>query len=104
MGRDEQWATWTCKIGWPVIGIFPPGTDGSHVNGVDRSKNRKLIITADDFGLLNLYRNPVAEGNKALSYRAHSEHVVRAIFDQKDTHVFSVGGFDKAVMQWKVAK
>jgi len=35
--KDEKWATYTVKLGWWVQGIFPPATDGSHVNGVDRN-------------------------------------------------------------------
>lgn len=35
--KDEQWATWTCKLGWQVKGIFPPRADGSDINAVGRS-------------------------------------------------------------------
>lgn len=35
--RDEFWATWTCILGWPVQGIWPPEVDGSDINAVDRS-------------------------------------------------------------------
>lgn len=30
-----DWASGHCKFGWCVDGIFPSGTDGSHINGVD---------------------------------------------------------------------
>lgn len=30
-----DWATGHAKFGWLVDGIFPKGTDGSHINGVD---------------------------------------------------------------------
>lgn len=33
--KNEQWATQSCKLGWAVQGIYPPGVDGTHVNGVD---------------------------------------------------------------------
>lgn len=33
--KDIQWHTWTCKLGFPVQGIFP-GADGSDVNAVCR--------------------------------------------------------------------
>ena len=36
--KDVEWFTWTCKIGFPVQGIYP-GVDGTDVNTVDRSKN-----------------------------------------------------------------
>jgi len=32
--RDTKWTDSTGKIGWDVQGIFPPATDGTHVNGV----------------------------------------------------------------------
>lgn len=100
--RDEQWNTFTNKLGWPVQGVFPPGTDGSHVNGVDRSKGKGVFATADDYGLVNLYRNPCLTGAKPKSYRGHSEHVVRVRFDDSDTRMYSIGGYDRTVMQWKV--
>lgn len=75
--KDEKWFTFTCKLGWPVQGIFPPGTDGTHVNGVDRSKSEEFFTTGDDWGLVNIYRNPNNKGSQCKSYRAHSSHVVR---------------------------
>ena len=36
---STDWATHSSKLGWSVNGIFPPGTDGSHINGVDMSPN-----------------------------------------------------------------
>jgi len=100
--RDEQWATFTVKLGWPVQGVFPSGTDGSHINGVDRSKSNDLIATADDYGLVNIYRNPCLQSAKANSYRGHSEHVVRVRFDNQDTRLYSIGGYDRTIMQWKI--
>ena len=34
-------------------------------------------------------------------YRGHSEHVVRAKFSDDDTFLFSIGGYDQTIMQWK---
>ena len=36
---STDWATGHCKFGWTVDGIFPSGTDGTHVNGVDMSED-----------------------------------------------------------------
>ncbi len=40
--RDTQFATWTCNLGFPVMGIFPPFSDGTDVNSVDRSKDQQV--------------------------------------------------------------
>ncbi len=99
--KDLEWATQNTKIGWSVTGVFPKGTDGTHVNGVALSASSKLIATGDDWGLVNIYRNPCREGSQPKSFRGHSEHVVRVRFGLDDQYIFSVGGQDKTLMQWK---
>ena len=100
--KDFIWASHSLKLGWDVEGIYPSGEDGSHINGVDTSKDMKLIATADDFGLLNIYRYPcVSLKHKARSYGGHSEHVVRSIFSPDASKIFTIGGYDKAVIQWR---
>ena len=34
---DTEWMNHSCKFGWRVDGIYPPGTDGTHVNRVEMS-------------------------------------------------------------------
>ena len=99
--KDEQWASYSVKLGWWVQGIFPRGKSGDHVNGVDRNHGKDIVATGDDWGFVNLYRNPVLKGAKCGSYRAHSSHVVRVLFDSKDEYIYSVGGYDKTLMMWK---
>jgi WD40 repeat protein len=100
--KDMEWHSYSAKVGWDVEGIYPSGEDGSHINGVDASKDKTLIATADDFGLVNIYRYPVvSQKHKARSYCGHSEHVVRAIFTPDADRLFTIGGYDKAVIQWK---
>ena len=100
--KDMEWETGSLKIGWNVEGIYPSGEDGSHINGVDFSADGQLIATGDDFGLMNVYRNPcMSLKHKAKSYAGHSEHVVRALFTKDGERIFSIGGYDKTVIQWK---
>ena len=73
--------------------------DGSHINGVEVSQDKKLIASADDFGLLNIYRYPcLSVKHKARSYAGHSEHVVRALFTPEADRIFTIGGYDKTVI------
>lgn len=100
--KEFKWASYSAKIGWDVEGIYPSGEDGSHINGVDVSKDMKLVATSDDFGLVNIYRYPcLSLKHKAKSYCGHSEHVVRAIFTPDASKLFTIGGYDKAVIQWR---
>jgi len=59
-----MWSSNTCKLGWSVQGIYPPGCDGSHINTVDLSEDQSLFATGDDFGLVNLYRNLLSKTTK----------------------------------------
>ena len=61
-----------------------------------------MIASGDDWGLVNLYNLPCLKGAKPVSFRAHSSHVVRVMFDQSDQYLYSVGGYDKTLMMWKV--
>lgn len=101
--RGVEFATGHAKYGWLVEGIFPSGTDGTHINGVDFSKDGTLIATGDDYGLVNIFRNPARFGHTPVSLRGHSEHVVRVAFNSNDSYIFSVGGYDQTLMQWKRA-
>ena len=96
--KDADWATQTCHFGWYVDGIFPKGTDGTHINGVNWSNDRSLIACGDDYGLVQIFRSPAREGCHPISLRGHSEHVVRVVF--VGDNLISVGGQDKTVMFW----
>lgn len=98
---ETEWQTSSAKYGWLVSGIFPAATDGTHINHVDFSSDSQHIVTSDDYGLVNVWRNPARKGATPVSLRGHSEHVVRSYFTSDDGHIISIGGYDKTIMQWK---
>jgi WD40 repeat protein len=97
--KDEKWATFSTVFGWPVQGIFEGNIDYTHVNRVERSPDDRFFAVGNDYGLVALFNNPNGEGAKAKSYRAHSEHVTNVKWT--NTHVFSAGGYDQCIMQWR---
>ena len=100
--RDTVWDTLTMKIGYEVDGIYPSGEDGTHINTVDRSTDGKYLLTGDDFGLLNIYRYPVFNlKHEAKSYGGHSEHVPTVQMTLDNSKVFSIGGGDNTIIQWR---
>ena len=56
--KDERWASWSCTLGWPVQGIFPPCADGSDINTCDRSPDGDVLASGDDFRMVKLFRYP----------------------------------------------
>ena len=112
--RDVKWDTWSCTLGWPVQGIWPPGADGSDINAVDRSHSGHLVCTSDDFGKVKLFRypcngtqpagakaSPAESQSQSLSYGGHSSHVMNVRWTVADECVITCGGNDKCIFQWK---
>ena len=81
--RDVEWDTWTCTLGWPVQGIWPPFADGSDINATDRSLDKMYIASADDDGSVKLFHYPcITEGAGFQLGTGHSSHVTNVRFMQ----------------------
>ncbi|VEN35286.1 unnamed protein product [Callosobruchus maculatus] len=104
MVRDVEWATNTCPLTFTSLGIWPETADGTDLNACDRSHDKQLMVTGDDFGKVKLYSYPVIQ-TKSLchTYGGHSSHVTGVNFMYDDTRVVSIGGRDTAVFQWTVS-
>uniref|UniRef100_A0A6Q2Z5Z3 EMAP like 4 n=1 Tax=Esox lucius TaxID=8010 RepID=A0A6Q2Z5Z3_ESOLU len=103
--KDIDWATYTCVLGYHVFGVWPEGSDGTDINALIRSHNRKVIALADDFCKVHLFQYPCSRP-KAPShkYSAHSSHVTNVTFLHNDSHLVSTGGKDTSVMQWRLVE
>ncbi|CAG9465779.1 unnamed protein product [Pedinophyceae sp. YPF-701] len=126
--RDLLMATWTGPFGFPVMGIWPDGSDRTDVNAVCRSargaatwdEERDLprvpekdvcpenvrgagyLVTGDDYSTVRLFNYPcVWDDAPCREFMGHSSHVSDIRFSHDDRRVFSVGGNDQAVLQWR---
>jgi WD40 repeat protein len=100
-GEDKVWHTQTCVLGWAVMGIWPPGVDGTEINSVDRSPRAELLATGDDTGNVKLFRNPSAVEQSAFkAFTGHSSHVTTVRWCGDD-YLLSVGGNDRCVFVWR---
>ena len=82
--KDIQFATFTCKLGFSVQGIWP-GPDYTDVNSTCRSMSRQVLATGDDFGKVKLFKYPcVIEHSLAKEYMGHSSHVTKVKFSSND--------------------
>jgi len=106
--RDEDWASFTTTLGWPVQGIWEPGMDGSDINAVDRSPiehsdGYRLLAAGDDNGKVRIFRFPsITENSQSVIGNGHSSHVTMVKFSPTGSHLYTAGGNDQCIFQWKV--
>ncbi|MEQ2204695.1 hypothetical protein XENOCAPTIV_017105, partial [Xenoophorus captivus] len=113
--------------------VWPEGSDGTDINALMRSHNRRVIALADDFCKVHLFAYPCSRfkvghspcflspepGNvsecvpmnhflslqaPSHKYSAHSSHVTNVSFLYSDSHLISTGGKDTSIMQWRLVK
>jgi WD40 repeat protein len=100
--RNTNWKTWTCLVGWPVLGIWPAISDGTDINAIDRSLAQTTLVTADDFGKVKLFKYPSAvEYSNYNSFSGHSNIVADVKFAFNQDFVVSIGAVDRCIFQWK---
>ncbi|CAK72848.1 unnamed protein product (macronuclear) [Paramecium tetraurelia] len=100
--KDEKWSTYTAIYGWHVQGIWPALSLGSDINAVDRSNKGDIVISADDYSGIKLFRYPASIPQQGYQrFVGHAAHVTNIRFSADDEYVVSLGGNDKSIMQWK---
>jgi len=100
---DTLWHTFTCVLGFPVMGIWESGWDRTDVNTVSTSGDKRLVVLGDDFGDVHLMNNPcIIQHAPRRAYSGHSSHVADITFLLDDQRVISAGGHDKALFQFRV--
>uniref|UniRef100_A0A8C8LS27 Echinoderm microtubule-associated protein-like 1 n=1 Tax=Oncorhynchus tshawytscha TaxID=74940 RepID=A0A8C8LS27_ONCTS len=101
--RDIPWATSHCTLGFQVFGLWPDGSDGTDINAVSRSNDKRLLVTGDNFGKVQLFSFPCSQFRAPSHvYGGHSSHVTNVKFLFDDSCLVSTGGKDMSVMQWRV--
>jgi len=104
---DSEWHSWSCILGWPVVGVFREGADGTDVNSCHISDAKdengyRVVASSDDFGKVNLFRYPALKPRCPIkSFDGHSSHVTRVRFSHDGSYVFSTGGNDLSLFQWR---
>ncbi|XP_053359579.1 echinoderm microtubule-associated protein-like 3 isoform X2 [Clarias gariepinus] len=103
--KDREWASYTCVLGFHVMGVWLEGSDGTDINALCRSHSERLVAVADDFCKVHLFQYPCPKP-KAPSHRydGHGSHVTNVRFTHRDTHLLSLGGKDTCILQWRVKR
>ena len=78
--KDEEWATWSRKFGFPVQGIFQ-GVDFTDVNRVCRDPSGKFLAVGYDDQSIRLFRYPCYIPKQVCKqFFGHSSHVTNINF------------------------
>ena len=79
--------------------------DRSHSKIKERKNDEpyQILARADDFGKVSLYKYPVVIKDQGYNEaKGHSSHVTCCRFSKNDRLLYTTGGEDQCVMQWKV--
>lgn len=88
-----------------MAGILPQLSDGTDIHAVARSHSGHLLVSADEFGKVNLFSHPTSiDGSACRVGIAHAGHVGGVAWASDDARVFTVGSADNTVMQWRVSR
>uniref|UniRef100_A0A8C1EJB7 EMAP like 3 n=1 Tax=Cyprinus carpio carpio TaxID=630221 RepID=A0A8C1EJB7_CYPCA len=100
---NREWASYTCVLGFHVMGVWLEGSDGTDINALCRSHSERMVAVADDFCKVHLFQYPCPKP-KAPSYKyeGHGSHVTNVRFTHNDSHLLSMGGKDTCILQWRV--
>lgn len=100
--KDEPWASWTQKFGFPVQGIYQ-NADYTDINTVCRDPSSSFIAVGYDDQIIRLFKYPCYIPKQVCKeYYGHSSHVTRIRFCRE--YMVSLGGEDKTIIVWKCDK
>jgi microtubule-associated protein-like 6 len=106
--RDVKWASTSSSYGWAVQGLWPQEDGGSGENATNihrcaRSPDGSLLLSGDNQSRLRLTQFPAAANpTRFKEYRGHAEEITNCGWTFDGRYAVSVGGADKAVLQYEV--
>lgn len=62
------------------------------------------MAAADDFSKIRIYKYPCLKNSaKSVILEGHSSHVTNVKWGPDDSFLFSAGGEDQTIMQWRIS-
>lgn len=96
--RDTKWHTWTCRLGWPVQGVWQSASEGLDITALDRSHDETTLVAADNTGKIKLFRFPCLIGCDYEEHAGHTSPIACVRFNVTNEYVVS-GGHDYCIFQ-----
>jgi WD40 repeat protein len=103
---DLSWSSWTCPMGWPVLGIQPTDGMGPRIDISVHSifnHNGSLLICGDPSCCITLTRFPCPSMDQMRKvYKGHCSPIIAVQFIAGGFKVASCGKSDSCIVQWKI--
>ena len=94
----------TSRSTWQTQGTWQSLSDRVAINSVDRSHSNRFLAIADNSSKIKIFRYPAHHQQQIYShYKGHSSQVTSVKWSFNDRFLFSTGGSEKSIFQWKVS-
>lgn len=101
--KEMQWETNSCVYSYATQGLWGPYDDKTYNNATCRSHARDLIAAVDNYGRIRIVNAPcVSEDPNFILCNGHAAEAQNCCFSCDDSMLFTTGGTDGTVCQWKI--
>jgi microtubule-associated protein-like 6 len=102
--KDEQWASWTCTLGWPVQGVWEDSADGSaDATCVHKANSHDVVAVGREGGAIKLFQWPaLVKRAGAVDGFGYSSAVGNVRFLADDKRLITISRDSRTICQWKV--
>lgn len=100
--REIQWITNTCVNSFITQKIWSISKDIVY-NSTARSNSKELVASVDNFGDVRVFKAPcLREDPPFIVCHGHARNALNCQFACDDSRLFTSGGTDGCIIQWKV--
>ena len=101
--KEIVWDTNTCAYSYATKGLFGPYDDKAYINATCRSNSRDVVVGVDTYGRVRIANAPcVQEEPNTIQKNGHSADPQKCCFSCDDSLLFTTGGTDGTVFQFRV--
>lgn len=101
--KITQWDTNSCVYSYGTQGVWSKLEGAAYINSACKSNAQDFLFIGDTYGMIRVYQFPCIsnKANPLICY-GHAKEVMNCKISCDDERLFTSGGKDGTVMQWKV--
>jgi len=101
--KSVAWETNSCVNSYRTKGLRSTVVDGTAYNSACKSNAQDILVAVDNFGRVRVTNFPCLDENPAFyQLFGHGKNVTNCQIACDDTRLYTTGGTDGSVFQWKI--